>query len=66
MLNRNDVSNFVKISNSKAAQFECVRSTLIPGILHTLKENSDSRLPIQLFEVSDVCVKGLKSEKDGF
>ncbi|CAD8133912.1 unnamed protein product [Paramecium pentaurelia] len=66
MLNRPNLQNYVSINNSKTPQFQSVRSTLIPGILHTLQANSDSKLPIKLFEVSDVCVKGLKSEKDGF
>jgi phenylalanyl-tRNA synthetase beta chain len=34
--------------------------------MHTLSANSDSKLPIKLFEVGDVCIKGIKSEKDGF
>lgn len=35
----------------------CVRNTLIPGILKTISSNRKSSLPIKLFEVSDIVIR---------
>lgn len=66
LLNRKSHDEIVMISNSKSAEFECARTTLITPILKTLKSNATSKLPIQLFEVADVVIKGVKSAEDGW
>lgn len=39
------------VSDPKAREFECVRPTLISGLLRTLASNQAAELPIKLFEV---------------
>eukprot|EP01053_Blabericola_migrator_P010403 Blabericola_migrator_1__10402@NODE_587_length_7461_cov_69_370571_g434_i0_p1_GENE_NODE_587_length_7461_cov_69_370571_g434_i0NODE_587_length_7461_cov_69_370571_g434_i0_p1_ORF_typecomplete_len554_score139_59tRNA_synthFbeta/PF17759_1/6_7e32B3_4/PF03483_17/2e27B5/PF03484_15/4B5/PF03484_15/3_2e14PhetRS_B1/PF18262_1/2_1e16PhetRS_B1/PF18262_1/1_3e03_NODE_587_length_7461_cov_69_370571_g434_i037855446 len=43
------------VSEPKTRDFECVRPSLIPGILKTLSSNQASELPIKLYEIGD-CV----------
>ncbi|CAO2830187.1 unnamed protein product [Amaranthus hypochondriacus] len=57
MLNRkDDKSTAVIIGNPRSADFEVVRSSLMPGILKTVGHNKDHRKPIKIFEVGDVAV----------
>eukprot|EP01015_Nassula_variabilis_P002027 TRINITY_DN1109_c0_g1_i2.p1 TRINITY_DN1109_c0_g1~~TRINITY_DN1109_c0_g1_i2.p1 ORF type:complete len:201 (+),score=48.78 TRINITY_DN1109_c0_g1_i2:156-758(+) len=49
--------HIIKIANPKTYEFEVARSTLIPGILKTLASNLTNKLPIYLFEISDVIFK---------
>jgi len=44
----------VYIGNPKTEDFEVARTTLLPGLLKTIACNRNMRLPINLFEVSDV------------
>eukprot|EP00177_Eucheuma_denticulatum_P004484 GFKZ01008153.1.p1 GENE.GFKZ01008153.1~~GFKZ01008153.1.p1 ORF type:complete len:592 (-),score=85.13 GFKZ01008153.1:2014-3789(-) len=58
MLRRvDDGSLAVKIGNPKTFEFEECRTSLLPGLLKTLRENRKSKVPIKLFEVGDVVVK---------
>jgi phenylalanyl-tRNA synthetase beta chain len=63
-LNQSEPSNeAVKVSNPKTAEFEIVRSSMLPGLLKALASNKGLvNLPIKLFEISDVCVQS--KEKD--
>ncbi|CAL8072344.1 unnamed protein product [Calicophoron daubneyi] len=47
----------VHISNPKSAEFQVVRTTLLPGILNTLSSNRMLPLPLKVFEVQDVVLK---------
>ncbi|VDL99323.1 unnamed protein product [Schistocephalus solidus] len=47
----------VHISNPKTLDFQVVRTTLLPGLLHTLANNKSLPLPLKLFEVQDVVLK---------
>lgn len=47
----------IEIANPKTSEFQAARTTLIPGLLKTLKENRHMALPIKLFEISDVVLK---------
>lgn len=47
----------VRLSNPKTQEFEIVRTSLLPGLLMCLKENSALNVPQKLFEVSDTVVK---------
>ena len=51
----NDV---VHVSNPKTFEFQVCRTRLIPGLLKTCQANKKLPLPIKLFEVSDVVIKG--------
>lgn len=53
----NDHDLAVKIANPKTLEFEQCRTSLLPGLLKTLRENRNSKVPIRLFEIGDVVVK---------
>lgn len=53
----NDDSNAVKLENPKTVEYEVVRTSLIPGILKTIKENKNHALPIKVFESGDIVLK---------
>jgi phenylalanyl-tRNA synthetase beta chain len=54
---KDDNSTAVKLENPKTLEYQVVRSSLLPGILKTVKENKKHALPIKVFEVSDVVLK---------
>ncbi|CAE6424407.1 unnamed protein product [Rhizoctonia solani] len=57
-LNRaDDGKTAVKLANPKTLEYQVVRSSLLPGLLKTLRENKAHPLPIQVFETSDVALK---------
>jgi phenylalanyl-tRNA synthetase beta chain len=63
-LNRKDDGNTaVKLANPKTVEFQVVRSTLLPGLLKTLRENKHHSVPMKIFEVSDVAFKDLSLER---
>ena len=63
-LNRKDDGNTaVKLSNPKALEFQVVRTSLIPGLLKTIRENKHHTVPMKIFEVSDVAFKDLELER---
>ena len=51
-------SNVVHVSNPKTAEFQVCRNALLPGLLKTTQANRKLPLPLKLFEVSDVVLKG--------
>jgi len=53
-LNRvDDGKTAVKLENPKTAEYQVVRTTLLPGLLKTIRENKKHSVPIKVFEVSD-------------
>ncbi|KAF9008947.1 hypothetical protein BDQ17DRAFT_1349257 [Cyathus striatus] len=58
-----DGSTAVKIANPKTLEFQVVRTTLIPGLLKTIRENRSHALPIKIFEASDVVYKDTSRER---
>ncbi|KAJ3989672.1 phenylalanyl-tRNA synthetase subunit beta [Lentinula detonsa] len=63
-LNHEDDNNTaVKIANPKTLEFQVVRTTLIPGLLKTIRENRSHSLPLKIFESGDVVFKDLKRER---
>ena len=48
----------VHVSNPKTYEFQVCRTALLPGLLKTCQANKKLPLPIKLFEVSDVVMKG--------
>ncbi|KAL1534156.1 phenylalanine--tRNA ligase [Salvia divinorum] len=54
MLNRAEDKTAVINGNPRSADFEVVRTTLMPGILKTVGHNKDHPKPIKIFEVGDV------------
>jgi phenylalanyl-tRNA synthetase beta chain len=63
-LNRvDDGKTAVKLANPKTAEYQVVRTSLLPGILKTIRENKSLRLPIMTFEVADVVLKDESCER---
>jgi len=63
-MNRPDPGSLaVKIANPKTLEFQVVRTSLLPGLLKTIRENRSHALPIRVFEVSDVVFKDPSRER---
>lgn len=62
-MNRVDRGEAVKIANPKTLEFQIVRTSLIPGLLKTVRENRSHTLPLKIFEASDVAIKDLTVER---
>ncbi|KAL4922684.1 hypothetical protein BDW62DRAFT_196690 [Aspergillus aurantiobrunneus] len=63
-LNRKDDGNSaVKLANPKTHEFQVVRTSLLPGLLKTIRENKHHTVPMKIFEVSDVAFKDLSMER---
>lgn len=63
-LNRkDDGKTAVKLANPKTAEYQIVRTSLLPGILKTIRENRKHPLPIKVFESSDVAFKDESLER---
>ena len=58
-LNKKDDGRAVRLQNPKALEYQIVRTSLVPGLLKTLRENKRHAVPMKIFEVSDI---GLKDE----
>eukprot|EP01102_Stenamoeba_stenopodia_P002664 TRINITY_DN1251_c0_g1_i1.p1 TRINITY_DN1251_c0_g1~~TRINITY_DN1251_c0_g1_i1.p1 ORF type:complete len:606 (+),score=172.36 TRINITY_DN1251_c0_g1_i1:167-1984(+) len=56
-LNRPEDGKAVILSNPVSAEFQIVRTSLLVGLLKTLKSNRRSSLPIKVYEISDVVVQ---------
>jgi phenylalanyl-tRNA synthetase beta chain len=53
-LNKADDGKAVRLQNPKALEYQIVRTSLIPGLLKTLRENKRHAVPMKIFEVSDI------------
>jgi len=63
-LNRkDDGKTAVVLENPKTAEYQIVRTSLLPGLLKSIRENRKHTLPMKIFEVSDVVVKDNKAER---
>ena len=63
-LNRVDDGNTaVKLANPKTTEYQVVRTSLLPGLLKTLRENKHHSVPMKIFEVSDVAFKAPELER---
>ncbi|KIL68091.1 hypothetical protein M378DRAFT_158604 [Amanita muscaria Koide BX008] len=58
-----DGKTAIKIANPKSLEFQVVRTTLIPGLLKSVRENRSHPLPIRIFETSDVVFKDTTRER---
>ncbi|KAI5966877.1 FRS1 [Candida pseudojiufengensis] len=61
-----DDSKAVKLENPKTIEYQVVRTTLLPGILKTIKENRKHSLPIKVFECGDIVLKDDSLERRAF
>ncbi|KAI0382742.1 phenylalanyl-tRNA synthetase beta chain [Hypomontagnella monticulosa] len=63
-LNRkDDGKTAVRLANPKTTEYQIVRTSLIPGLLKTIRENKGHSVPIRVFETSDVVFKAETSER---
>ena len=63
MNRKDDGKQVVRIGNPKTLEFQVVRTSLLPGLLKTIRENRSHPLPIKIFESSDVVFKDPKAER---
>ncbi|GAA5885869.1 hypothetical protein JCM5296_000171 [Sporobolomyces johnsonii] len=63
-LNRTDPGDLaVVLANPKTIEYQIVRTSLLPGMLKTIRENRKHALPLRIFEVSDIVVKDPREER---
>ncbi|KAF2798097.1 phenylalanyl-tRNA synthetase beta chain [Melanomma pulvis-pyrius CBS 109.77] len=63
-LNRKDNGGTaVRLANPKTAEYQIVRTSLLPGLLKTINSNRHQPVPIKVFEVSDVGFIDLTKER---
>ncbi|BGP25357.1 phenylalanine--tRNA ligase subunit beta [Rhodotorula toruloides] len=63
-LNRQDPGDLaVVLANPKTIEYQIVRTSLLPGMLKSVRENRKHTLPLRIFEVSDVVVKDPQEER---
>ncbi|KAG8956768.1 phenylalanine--tRNA ligase subunit beta [Tulasnella sp. 424] len=63
-LNRTDDNKTaIKLANPKTAEYQVIRTSLLPGLLKTIRENRKHPLPIRVFETSDIAVKDTSAER---
>ncbi|CAR25399.1 phenylalanine--tRNA ligase subunit beta [Lachancea thermotolerans CBS 6340] len=61
-----DGTQAVKLANPKTSEYQVVRTSLLPGILKTVRENRKHSLPIKVFEAGDVVYKNDKLERKAY
>jgi phenylalanyl-tRNA synthetase beta chain len=63
-LNRkDDGKTAVKLANPKTAEYQLVRTSLLPGLLKTINSNKHHSVPMKIFEVSDIGLVDLEQER---
>ncbi|KAK5578125.1 hypothetical protein RB653_003078 [Dictyostelium firmibasis] len=63
-LNKTDDGSSVKISNAVSEEFTEVRTNLVSTLLKSVSANKAAPLPLKMFEISDVSIKGSLGNKD--
>ncbi|KAN0027095.1 hypothetical protein ACTFIU_009777 [Dictyostelium citrinum] len=63
-LNKVDDGSSVKISNAVSEEFTEVRTNLVSTLLKSVSANKAAPLPLKMFEISDVSIKGSLGNKD--
>lgn len=57
-LNRkDDGTTAIRLANPKTLEYQIVRTSLLPGLLKTIRENKSHSLPFHIFEAADVGFK---------
>jgi phenylalanyl-tRNA synthetase beta chain len=63
-LNRkDDGKTAITLANPKTAEYQVVRTSLLPGLLKTINSNKHHSVPMKIFEVSDVGIVDLEQER---
>lgn len=53
----------MRIANPKTLEFQVVRTSLLQGLLKTIRENRSHPLPVRVFESADVVLKDPSLER---
>ena len=53
----------MKLANPKTAEYQLVRTSLLPGLLKTINSNKHHSVPMKVFEVSDVGLIDMEQER---
>jgi phenylalanyl-tRNA synthetase beta chain len=63
-LNRkDDGATAVVLANPKTAEYQIVRTSLLPGLLKVIRENRHHKLPYHIFETGDITIKDPSLER---
>lgn len=62
-LNRAEDGKAISLANPKTAEYQVVRTSLLPGLLKTISSNKQVALPLRIFECSDVAFKDESLER---
>ncbi|SPO01030.1 probable phenylalanine--tRNA ligase alpha chain [Cephalotrichum gorgonifer] len=63
-LNRtDDGKTAVRLANPKSLEYQVVRTSLLPGLLKTIRENTAHAVPLRVFETGDVVFKDASQER---
>jgi phenylalanyl-tRNA synthetase beta chain len=62
-LNHKDDGRAVRLANPKTAEYQIVRTSLVPGLLKTVRENRKHAVPMRIFEVADVAFQDKTLER---
>ena len=62
-LNRKEDKLAIRLQNPKTAEYQIVRTSLLPGLLKTIRENKRHPVPMRVFEVSDIGLKDVSFER---
>src|SRR5688572_14926177 len=62
MNKKNDGTTGVVLSNPKSTDYQMVRTSLLPGLLNSLKNNIKIGIPLKIFEISDIVRLDNKSD----
>lgn len=60
---KDDGKTAVTLANPKTLEYQVVRTSLLPGLLKTVRENKHHSVPMKIFEVSEVCFKDPSRER---
>jgi phenylalanyl-tRNA synthetase beta chain len=63
MNRKDDSTQVIKLANPKSLEYQVVRTSLLPGLLKTIRENKAHPLPIKVFETSDIAIKDSTMER---
>lgn len=63
MNREDDGKTAVRLANPKTQEYQIVRTSLLPGLLKTIRENKSHSLPMKVFETSDVVFKDETKER---
>lgn len=58
-----DGKTAIQLANPKTAEYQVVRTSLLPGVFKTIAQNKKMALPLKVFEVSDVAFKDESYER---